>query len=82
MFGFVLYFIHGFSHLAKCKEGYLYNKITMSCYKRHPTLLTYPDAQSVCQKDGGNLASIHSQEEELFLAGTVTLTKHTVTDFF
>uniref|UniRef100_A0A914Y6G0 C-type lectin domain-containing protein n=1 Tax=Panagrolaimus superbus TaxID=310955 RepID=A0A914Y6G0_9BILA len=50
-----------------CSPGYIYFEPTHSCYGRDPELgltwNTWPKAEQYCEKQGGHLASIHSEEE-------------------
>ncbi|KIH65041.1 lectin C-type domain protein [Ancylostoma duodenale] len=50
-----------------CQNGWFYLKKTDSCY-RYFLWATFEDAEQVCVSNGGHLASIHSSEENTFVA--------------
>uniref|UniRef100_A0AC35FCI9 C-type lectin domain-containing protein n=1 Tax=Panagrolaimus sp. PS1159 TaxID=55785 RepID=A0AC35FCI9_9BILA len=52
-----------------CTEGFVYLKPSHSCYGNSNTknVLGWRDGQLHCEGLGGNLASIHSYEEEIFI---------------
>ncbi|WKY03848.1 hypothetical protein Q1695_005085 [Nippostrongylus brasiliensis] len=50
-----------------CQNGWLYFNKTDSCY-RYFLWATFDDAETVCVSNGGHLASIHSTDENTFVA--------------
>ena len=51
-----------------CSSGWLPNGDY--CYKRFETRKSWNDADKSCQKNGGAVVSITSEEEHLFLKGS------------
>ncbi|CAD6192866.1 unnamed protein product [Caenorhabditis auriculariae] len=52
---------------SHCPSGYTYYSGTDFCYKNTVRSGNFNDARSTCQADGGELASIHSMDENDFL---------------
>ncbi|CAI5454018.1 unnamed protein product [Caenorhabditis angaria] len=52
---------------SHCPSGYTWFAETDFCYKNFVQQSNFNDARSVCQADGGELTSIHSQNENDFL---------------
>ncbi|PIO58330.1 lectin C-type domain protein, partial [Teladorsagia circumcincta] len=53
--------------VGHCESGWAYLDKTDSCY-RYFLWSTFDNAESVCMSNGGHLASIHSDEENIFVA--------------
>ncbi|XGW31390.1 hypothetical protein V3C99_009952 [Haemonchus contortus] len=53
---------------ARCQSGWTYFAKTNSCYK-YFLWASFENAENVCKANGGHLASIHSLEENNFVAG-------------
>uniref|UniRef100_A0A914BXS7 C-type lectin domain-containing protein n=1 Tax=Acrobeloides nanus TaxID=290746 RepID=A0A914BXS7_9BILA len=51
---------------SPCSEGYTYHNMTNKCYRLLPST-DFDLAEAQCIKDGGHLASIHTDEENWFL---------------
>ena len=49
----------------KCADGW--RNFGSSCYKSFTDRKSWKDAESVCESEGGHLASVHSQEENQFI---------------
>merc|ERR1711872_356271 len=50
-----------------CPEGWA--DFDSECYKVFQSIKSWQDAENYCQGEGGHLASIHSEEENNFVAG-------------
>uniref|UniRef100_A0A914CJQ4 C-type lectin domain-containing protein n=1 Tax=Acrobeloides nanus TaxID=290746 RepID=A0A914CJQ4_9BILA len=55
----------------KCPKGYTCFLKTGACYKVYPKPLTINDAKVRCNDDGGNIVSIHDDEENFFVSELV-----------
>uniref|UniRef100_A0A914EE58 C-type lectin domain-containing protein n=1 Tax=Acrobeloides nanus TaxID=290746 RepID=A0A914EE58_9BILA len=51
----------------RCPPGYSYFRETNFCYKTNTSWIGINEAEANCIQDGGNLASIHSPEENAFI---------------
>ncbi|XP_059198374.1 galactose-specific lectin nattectin-like [Centropristis striata] len=51
--------------VTSCPDGW--TRFGSRCFKFHITAKTWMDAEKLCQSANGNLASIHSAEENTFL---------------
>ncbi|KHN72120.1 hypothetical protein Tcan_16377 [Toxocara canis] len=65
---------------ARCSKGWWHFHETDSCYLRvaFKNVITYHEAENHCMKQGGHLASIHSQHEDYFIGGSVSAVKLTM----
>lgn len=58
-----------FAFSANCPIGWLY--FNNSCFKEFTTKLNWTDAKQACENMNSSLASIHSAEEDEFIASHV-----------
>ncbi|XP_054466395.1 type-2 ice-structuring protein-like [Anoplopoma fimbria] len=55
--------------VRSCPDGW--NENNGRCFKFEPRLLTWAEAEKNCQSMKGNLASVHSMEEDQFLQAMI-----------
>jgi hypothetical protein len=51
----------------KCGLGWEEDPSSHYCYQFHDDQLSWPDARLACRRMGGDLASIHSREEQVYI---------------
>lgn len=53
----------------QCGTGWRYNPLDAACYSLNSDVATFATAEARCINAGGQLASIHSDREQSFIAG-------------
>jgi hypothetical protein len=63
---------NGFSFAEKCDDAD-FVRYNGSCYKVEKTAMTFYQAQKNCREDDAELASIHSQLENIFISDVIPI---------
>ena len=57
------------SFSVNCGPGWEERPLSQYCYSFHQDQLSWLDAREVCKNMGGDLASVHSDDEETYIKG-------------
>lgn len=65
---YVIY-VHSVPISARCGLNWEENPNSNNCYQFFDKQLDWSDAREICQSNGGDLASIESQQEQYYVSG-------------